>query len=89
MALKRRGAGFFMLVLLGGALVGSALGELLGVLLPTGVVRDFFTRAVMPGLNPPVTVDLLVVSLTFGFTLKLNIIALLGVVLMAYLLKWI
>jgi hypothetical protein len=89
MALKRRGAGFFLLVLLGGALLGSALGELLGVLLPSGVVRDFFTKAVTPGLHPPVTIDLLVLTLTFGFTFKLNIIALLGVVLMAYLLKWI
>jgi hypothetical protein len=88
MAIKRRGAGFILLVLLGGALVGSALGQLMGVLLPQGVVRDFFIGAVTPGLTQPVTVDLLVLTLTLGFTLKLNIMALLGVVLMAYLLKW-
>lgn len=88
MAIKRRGAGFILLVLLGGALLGSALGQLVGVLLPQGVVRDFFVRAVTPGLTQPVTVDLLVMTLTLGFTLKLNIVALLGVVLTAYLLKW-
>ncbi len=88
MAIKRRGAGFILLVLVGGALLGSALGQLVGVLLPQGVVRDFFIRAVTPGLTQPVTVDLLVLTLTLGFTLKLNIVALLGVVLAAYLLKW-
>lgn len=88
MAIKRRGAGFILLVLVGGALLGSALGQLVGVLLPQGVVRDFFVRAVTPGLTQPVTVDLLVMTLTLGFTLKLNIMALLGVVLTAYLLKW-
>jgi hypothetical protein len=88
MSIKRKGAGYILLVLLGGALLGSALGQLVGVLLPQGVVRDFFVRAVTPGLTQPVTVDLLVLTLTFGFTLKLNIVALLGVVLAAYLLKW-
>ncbi|HBE74049.1 MAG TPA: DUF4321 domain-containing protein [candidate division Zixibacteria bacterium] len=88
MSIKRKGVGYILLVLLGGALLGSALGQLVGVLLPQGVVRDFFVRAVTPGLTQPVTVDLLVLTLTFGFTLKLNIVALLGVVLAAYLLKW-
>jgi hypothetical protein len=88
MALKKRGAGFYLLIILAGALFGSALGDLVGYLLPSGVVRDFFTRAITPGINPPFTINLLVVTLTIGFTLKLNIIALLGIVLMAYLLKW-
>lgn len=88
MAIKRRGAGFILLVLLGGALLGSALGQLVGVLLPQGVVRDFFVKAVTPGLTQPMTIDLLVMTLTLGFTLKLNIVALLGVLLTAYLLKW-
>ncbi len=89
MALRKRGAGFILLALLGGVLLGSALGQLLGVLLPAGVVRDFFIRAATPGLTQPVTVDLLVMTLTLGFTFKLNIVALLGVVLMAYLLRWV
>ena len=88
MAIRKKGAGFVLLVLLGGALLGSALGQLLGVVLPSGVVRDFFVRAVTPGLTQPVTVDLLVMTLTLGFTLNLNIMALLGVVLMAYILRW-
>jgi hypothetical protein len=88
MALKKRGAGFYLLIILAGALLGSGLGDLVGYILPSGVVREFFTRAITPGINPPLTINLLVMTLTLGFTLKLNIIALLGVVLMAYLLKW-
>ena len=88
MALKKRGAGFYLLIILAGALLGSGLGDLVGYILPSGVVREFFTRAITPGINPPLTINLLVMSLTLGFTLKLNIIALLGIVLMAYLLKW-
>jgi len=88
MALKKRGAGFYLLIILGGALLGSGLGDLVGYILPSGVVRDFFTNAITPGINPPLTINLLVMTLTLGFTLKLNIIALLGIVLMAYLLKW-
>ena len=88
MALKKRGAGFYLLIILAGALLGSGLGDLVGYILPSGVVRDFFTKAITPGIYPPLTINLLVISLTLGFTLKLNIIALLGVVLMAYLLKW-
>ncbi|MBI4726656.1 DUF4321 domain-containing protein [candidate division TA06 bacterium] len=88
MALKKRGAGFYLVIILAGALLGSGLGDLAGYILPSGVVRDFFTKAITPGINPPLTINLLVVSLTLGFTLKLNIIALLGIVLMAYLLKW-
>ena len=89
MALKRKGPGFILLMLTVGALLGSALGDLLGLLLPAGVVRNFFTYALQPGLAPPLTINLLWVTLTLGFTLKLNIIALLGVALMAYLLKWV
>lgn len=89
MPLKRKGPGFILLMLVVGALVGSAMGDLLGLALPSGVVRDFFTNALRPGIDPPLTLNLLWVTLTLGFTLKLNVVALLGVVLMAYLLKWI
>jgi hypothetical protein len=89
MALKRKGPGFILLMLIVGALLGSALGDLLGLLLPAGVVRNFFTYALQPGITPPLTINLLWVTLTLGFTFKLNIIALLGVALMAYLLKWV
>lgn len=89
MPFKRKGAGFILLMLVAGALLGSALGDLTGLVLPGGVVRDFFTNALRPGIDPPLTLNLLWVTLTVGFTLKLNVVALLGVVLMAYLLKWV
>ena len=88
MALKRRSAAFVILVLVIGALVGSAVGELIVWILPDGVVRQFFTAAVTPGIDPPLTMNLLVCTVTLGFTLKLNIIAVLGMVLMAYVMKW-
>ena len=89
MPLKRKGAGFILLMLIVGALVGSAFGDLLGYLLPSGVVRNFFTYALQPGINPPLTLNLLWITLTLGLTFKLNIIAVLGVILMAYVLRWV
>ena len=39
---KRKSVAFIVLILLLGALVGSALGEVLALILPDGVVKEFF-----------------------------------------------
>lgn len=70
-----------------GAMVGSALGEVIGLILPDGVVKQFFLNAVHGGLGPG-TLNAILFTITLGFTFKLNLIGILGIVLVAYILRW-
>jgi hypothetical protein len=77
----QRGIGLIVLVVLAGLVVGSLLGELLGSLLPAGNARERITRGPMIGLQPPATVDLHFLAMTFGLSLKVNLVGVVGVVL--------
>jgi hypothetical protein len=67
--------------------VGSLLGEILGSLLPAGRPQDLISRGPTIGLNPPVTVDLRFLAMTFGLTLRVNLVGVAGVVLAALALR--
>ncbi len=41
----------------------------------------------MPGLDPPLSIDLVMLKVTFGFLLKMNLLTLLGIFLGLYLYK--
>ena len=77
----QRGIGLIILVVLAGLVIGSLLGEFLGGLLPAGNARELLTRGPMIGLMPPATVDLKFLAMTFGLSLKINLVAVAGVVL--------
>ena len=79
--------GWILIIILLGALVGSALGEVLGLILPEGVVKEFFLRSADFGVGPG-TLNLVVFSFTLGFTLKVNVIGVIGIGLVAYFLRW-
>ena len=76
-----------MVVIILGALIGSALGELIAYLFPGGILERIFARGITPGLAPPATLDLKIVSLTFGFTVRINLASLMGLLLGAYIYK--
>ncbi len=84
---KRKSVAFIVLILLLGALVGSALGEVLALILPDGVVKEFFLGAISGGLEPT-TLNAVLFTITIGFTIKLNVIGIVGIVVVAYLLRW-
>lgn len=83
---KKNLAWIFVIVVLG-ALVGSALGEVLAYVLPQGVVKDFFLRAATVSFGPA-TLNLIVFTFTFGISLKINVIGVIGIGLVGYFLKW-
>lgn len=85
--IRKKSLGWIFLILLFGIFVGSALGEVLSYMLPAGVVKDFFLRAAHFSLGPA-TLNLIVITFTIGFSFKLNIISVLGVVITAYFLRW-
>ena len=70
-----------------GALLGGLLGEILTAVFPAGVIQNIFTQAVHPGLTPPVTIDLWLLKVTVGFTLKMNLLTFIGILLGVFVYK--
>ena len=87
MAWRKKGIGFLFLILLIGIIIGTAVGEIIGLLLPEGLVKEFFIRSVSFGFGPT-EVDLNVLRFNIGFYLKANIISVIGVMFAAYLFRW-
>ena len=79
----QRGVGLFLLVFVAGLVVGSLLGELLASILPVWLGQDLIAKGPTIGLNPPSTLDLRFLALTFGFTIKVNLVGIIGIVIAA------
>lgn len=84
---KRKKIGYYLIILILGAVVGSVLGDALAFTLPEGVVRKFFLNSVGFEINPT-KIDLKLIHFTFGFGININIIGVVGVFLVAYFLRW-
>ncbi|MBN2013044.1 DUF4321 domain-containing protein [candidate division KSB1 bacterium] len=78
---------FIIFIIFLGAVIGTTLGEILGLLLPSGVVEQFFLRSALFGFEPTI-LNLGVFTITVGFTLKLNVIGIIGIAVAAYILRW-
>lgn len=85
--MRKKSVGFIILVIVMGALMGSVLGELIGYVLPDGVVKDVFLKSASASLGPG-TLDIIILTITLGFSVKLNFIGVLGVLIAAYALRW-
>ena len=70
-----------LVILILGALIGSVIGEVIATLAPGGVLEKVFSKGVNPGITPPAVLDLRVITLTFGLTMKINLASLLGIAL--------
>ena len=78
---------FFVLVIIVGALIGSFLGKFVEQVFPhASMMRDLFATEINAGLSPT-TLDLRVLELTFGCLVKLNITAVLGMIVAGYLFR--
>jgi hypothetical protein len=73
--LRGRGLGFLIVLLIIGGLIGSLIGLALGNIWP---ILDQGLPLI--GFEP-MTIDLSVIVLTFGFTLKLNVASTIGLLL--------
>jgi hypothetical protein len=70
-----------------GSVIGSALGEIISLVMPMGVVREFFLRSANFGFNP-FTINLGIIKFTLGFNFIVNVIGVLGLAFSAYFLRW-
>jgi hypothetical protein len=86
--MRRKSLGFIIFIIVLGALIGTALGEVLGLILPAGVVKDFFLKSATASIGPG-TIDIILVTLTLGFSIKINITGVIGILISAYALRWI
>ena len=77
----KRGFWFLLGLLLVSAIIGSASGEIIGLLLPVdSFARQFFTVNAAPFFGPA-EFDLILAKITFGVALRLNLTALLGMII--------
>ncbi len=88
---KYDGIAKLLLYILTGAILGGLVGELmallLGFLMPGSMVEKFFLET-FTYIFPPATLPLVICSFTFGFTLKVNVISILGIGFATYYYRW-
>jgi hypothetical protein len=81
--MARTAGSTFLLIILGGIL-GGYVGELLGLMVPTGILHDIFTKGFPLGFENPIVLDLRIVIFTFGIKILLNIFSVIGMILGLY-----
>ncbi len=86
--MRKKSLTFIIFIIILGALLGSVLGEILGLVLPAGVVKDFFLKSATASIGPG-TIDIILLTFTLGFSIKLNITGVIGILIAAYALRWV
>ena len=94
--MKNRDISLVALGLLTGAIIGGVIGNLMGWMLPEGVVKDFFLTSfnleIGSGLagneNGVIVIDLKIITLKFGLALSLNFTSVIGLATSYYILRF-
>jgi hypothetical protein len=85
---RRRRLAVVALVMFLGIIVGTVVGQFIGLLLPEGkVIRDVFVNSTDLHVGP-LHVDLIVFSLTIGFSLHVNLMSAVGIFVVSLVLRW-
>ena len=84
MAVLKRTPWMLIFFILAGGLLGGVLGEILLLFSPSGFLKDVFLKGYHIGITPPFTFDLHLVTFTLGFTFRINLLSLLGIILGIY-----
>jgi hypothetical protein len=83
----KRGIGLVALIFFLGVILGSVVGELIGIIFPEdSVMRQLFVTGSEFQVGP-LFFDLIVFTFTFGFSLKVNLVSILGIIVVAFLLR--
>jgi hypothetical protein len=70
-----------LVILILGAVIGSVIGEIIGALVPGGYLETIFAKGISPGITPPAVLDLRVLTLTVGATVRINLASVVGIAL--------
>lgn len=84
-----RGVGHLIVILIMGALIGSIIGQIVGAFFPSSgsLIHRIFVSGISPGFKP-MPINLYVILLTVGITVKLNLCSAVGIVMAAYLYRF-
>ena len=73
--------GILVVTLFVGVLIGGALGQLLGLLLPSDhIVAKALVNPLITYIGGPWDLNLIILVLTFGFKVNINFFSILGIV---------
>ena len=93
--MKNRDISLIAIGLLTGAIIGGVLGNLMGWMLPEGVVKDFFLTSFELDIGSSlgdetgvVVVDLKIITFKFGLALSLNFTSVMGLAIAYYILRF-
>ena len=83
---RGKGIGFWLLILIIGALIGSIAAEIIGLFFhnEASLIHKLFIAGINPGFEPRL-INLYVLDFTFGFHLKLNLLTGMGFIGAIYL----
>lgn len=86
MPAKRR-IGLVALIFFLGVVLGSVVGELIGHFMPEGnVIKQLFVSG--PNFEVgPLYCNLIVFTFTIGFSLKVNLVSVLGIIVIAFIMR--
>ena len=93
--MKNRDISLIAIGLIAGAIIGGVLGNLMGWMLPEGVVKDFFLTSFELDIGSSlgdekgvVVIDLKIITLKFGLALSLNFTSVMGLAISYYILRF-
>jgi len=78
---------YIISIILMGAIIGTTISLFVGMLLPQGVVKDFFLNSRPFGWDP-FTLNMQIFTITTGFSLDISVTSVLGMAISWYFLRY-
>ena len=86
---NKRSISIILLMLFVGCIIGTALSLLFSMILPNGVVKDFFMQSISLGWgNSDTWIDLSVIKFKTGFYIDVSALSLIGMSISWYFLRY-
>ena len=93
--MRNRDISLIVIGLFSGAMIGGVIGNLLALLLPDGVVKDFFLTSLTIDISGIANnelgvfiIDLSIIVLKFGLSINFNFTSLIGLATAYYILRF-